>query len=102
MRRIPPCGSAASTRVSDRTPARPRRRPRLSKSRTIEITAYRIHGLPNSRPIEITAANYCGAVIYIHEQLELQPGKTDDFLARFENDYEPLMADLGARLVHVW
>ena len=41
-------------------------------------------------------------MIYIHEQLELQPGKTDDFLARFENDYEPLMVDLGARLVHVW
>ena len=46
--------------------------------------------------------HYCVAVIYIHEQLELRPGKTDDFLERFEHDYEPLMVDLGARLVHVW
>jgi hypothetical protein len=55
-----------------------------------------------AKATEIAAANYCGTVIYIHEQLELQPGKTDEFLSRFENDYEPLMVDLGARLVHVW
>jgi hypothetical protein len=41
-------------------------------------------------------------VIYIHEQLDVSIGRTNEFLSLFEQSYEPLMVELGARLVGLW
>ena len=41
-------------------------------------------------------------MIYIHEQLDLRMGATEELLTMFSQRYEPLMVDLGARLVGIW
>jgi hypothetical protein len=41
-------------------------------------------------------------MIYLHEQTRLVVGQTERFVERFEKDYQPLMAQLGARLVALW
>lgn len=41
-------------------------------------------------------------MLYIHEQLELVMGRTDDYVERFQQQYQPLMEELGARLVGTW
>ncbi len=41
-------------------------------------------------------------MIYIHEQTQIAPGKMDRFVDLFEQVYQPLMEELGARLVAMW
>ena len=41
-------------------------------------------------------------MIYIHEQVQLIPGRTADFVRVFEEIYQPLMENVGARLVAIW
>src|SRR5438874_1049543 len=41
-------------------------------------------------------------MLYIHEQTELVAGKLDGFVDLFEGVYQPLMEDLGVRLVGLW
>jgi hypothetical protein len=41
-------------------------------------------------------------MIYIHETIQLQPDRVDDFMSAFQTSYLPHMVDLGASLVGVW
>lgn len=41
-------------------------------------------------------------MMYIHEELDLSMGKTDEFVSLFETSYEPMMVEFGARLVGLW
>ena len=41
-------------------------------------------------------------MIYLHETAQLVVGKTDNFVEMFEVSYQPMMEELGARLVALW
>ena len=45
---------------------------------------------------------YGHTLLYLHETISLGSGSSDGFTEAFTNVYQPMMAELGARLFAIW
>ena len=45
---------------------------------------------------------YGHTLLYLHETIDLGSGRSDRFTEVFTDTYQPMMADLGARLFAIW